>query len=271
MLYRQLAPISQEAWGEIDDRAGEVLRSYLSARKVMKVNGPKGMDYNVISEGRLAQVHNQGEVNYANYHVLPLTESRVEFELNRWELDNVERGAKDVDYEPLEEAVKAIALFEENAIYNGLEDAIIKGLKDSSELEELTFGKDAEDIMEGISKGLIELKKAYAERPFTLVVSEEAYKRILSEETAYPLDKRIEKLIGGKIVYNHVIDGAYLIPHDHEDLELTVGRDFSIGYQSHDSEKVKLFVTESFTFRVLDPTLIVKYKLEKEDKKEDKK
>lgn len=263
MLYKELAPISKEAWREINERAEEVLKSYLSARKVMHVNGPKGLDYNVLSEGRLSQIHQSDIVNYGNYHVLPLTESRVEFEMKRWELDNVERGAKDVDYESLENAIKAIALFEENAVYNGLENAVIKGLKNSSELEELTFGKEPVEIMEGISKGLIELRKAYVEGPFTLVVNEEAYKRILSKETAYPLDRRIEKLIGGKIIYNHVIDGAYLLPHNHEDLELTIGRDFCIGYQSHDSEKVKLFVTESFTFRVLDPTLVVKYKLKK--------
>ena len=55
-MYRELAPISSEAWEEIDARASEVLKSYLSARRVVKVNGPKGLDYNVITEGRLGSV-----------------------------------------------------------------------------------------------------------------------------------------------------------------------------------------------------------------------
>lgn len=263
MLYRELAPISGAAWNEIEEKATEVLKSYLSARRVMKVEGPKGLDYNVITEGRLTNIHDENGVKYGNYQVLPLTETRVEFDMNRWELDNVERGASDVDYEPLEEAMKKLALFEEEAVYNGLEKAIIHGLKNATENKEIPFGKEPTEIMEAISKGLVELRKAYAEGPFDLVVNEEAYQRILSKETAYPLDQRIEKLIGGKIIFNHVIDGAYLLPHDHEDLELTIGRDFSIGYQSHDAEKVRLFATESFTFRVLDPAIIVKYKLKK--------
>lgn len=261
MLYRELAPISDAAWKEIDERAEEVLKAYLSARKVVRVNGPKGLDYNVITEGRLADVLETDDVCYGNYKILPLTESRIEFEMDRWELDNIARGAKDIDYTPLENAVEKIALFEENAIYNGLEHAIIQGLKDALESEEITFGANAKSIMKGITDGLVELKKSYAEGPFSLVVNDEAYKRILSEETAYPLDKRIEELIGGKIVFSHVIDGAYLLPYDNENLELTIGRDFSIGYQNHSNEKVKFFVTESFTFRVLDPSLIVKYKL----------
>lgn len=261
MLYRELAPISKAAWHEIDERAEQVLKTYLSARKVVKVNGPKGLDYNVITEGRLANVIETDGVSYGNYKILPLTESRIEFEMERWELDNIGRGAKDIDYTPLEEAVKQIALFEDNAIYNGLEHAIIQGLNDAFESEEIAFGANAKSIMKGITDGLVELKKSFVEGPFTLVVNDKAYKRILSEETAYPLDERIEELIGGKIVFSHVIDGAYLLPYNHEDLELTIGRDFSIGYQNHSNEKVKFFVTESFTFRVLDPSLIVKYKL----------
>jgi uncharacterized linocin/CFP29 family protein len=261
MLYRKLAPISNEAWKEIDDRAEEVLKAYLSARKVVKVEGPKGLDYNVITEGRLTNIDEVDGVSYGNYQVLPLLESRIEFEMNRWELDNISRGAKDIDYEPLEEAMKSLALFEENAVYNSLEQAIVHGINESRETEAIDFGNNPTEIMEAIAKGLVELRKAYVEGPFTLVVSKEAYKRILSKETAYPLDKRIEKLIGGKIVFSHVVKGAYLLPFNHEDLELTIGRDFSIGYQSHDAEKVRFFATESFTFRVLDPDIIIKLTL----------
>ncbi len=261
MLYKELAPISASAWEEIEERAKEVLKSYLSARKIVKVNGPKGLDFNVITEGRLGPIMSRGNVGYSTYNVLPLTESRIEFEMDRWELDNIERGARDVDFEPLENAVKEIALFEENAIYNGLEEGFIKGIDSMVQMDPIALGNDPSSIMEAITKGLIELRKNYQVGPFSLVVNEEAYNRILSKETAYPLDERIEKLIGGKIVFSHVVNGAYLLPYNHDDLELTIGRDFSIGYQEHTNEKVRFFITESFTFRVLDPTLIVKFTL----------
>lgn len=262
MLYRNLAPISNEVWEEIDERAKEVLRSYLSARRVVHVDGPKGFDHNVLTDGRLANSEElDNGVCYGNYKVQPLVESRIEFDMDRWELDNLQRGAKDIDYEPLENAIKEIALFEEDAIYNGLENAIIDGINNSMELEAIEFGKDANSIMEAITKGLIELRKNFAQKPFSLVVNEEAYKRILSSETAYPLDERIKRLIGGDIIFSHVVDGAYLLPVDHDDLELTIGRDFSIGYQDHDAETVRFFVTESFTFRVLDSAIIVKFNL----------
>lgn len=261
MLYRDLAPISQDAWKEMDQRAEEVLKSYLSARKVVKVLGPKGRDYNVISEGRLVNVKEGEGVCFGTYHVQPLIEARVEFEMQRWELDNISRGAKDIEYAPLEEAVKSLALFEEEAVFNGLEEGGIRGLAHCFEGKEIAFGADANAIMEALSKGMVELKKAYQKGPFDLIVSEEIHQKILSVGLGYPLDKRIEELIGGKIIFNHIIKGAYMLPHDHEDLELTLGSDFSIGYQAHDNKNVRFFITESFTFRVLDSSLIVKFKL----------
>jgi uncharacterized linocin/CFP29 family protein len=39
--------------------------------------------------------------------------------------------------------------------------------------------------------------------------------------------------------------------------ELVVGRDLSIGYTRHDATKVKLYLLESLTFRVLSPEAAV--------------
>ncbi|MDY0235769.1 MAG: family 1 encapsulin nanocompartment shell protein [Gudongella sp.] len=260
MLYRELAPVSTNAWEEIDERAAEVLKMVLSARKVVKVNGPKGLDFNVISEGRLGETQEEGKVCYGNYNVLPLTETRIEFEIDRWELDNIERGAKDIELAPLEDALKELAMVEEKAVYNGLEKSNIEGLAQFG--EEMNFGNNSKEIMEGILKGVLKLRGNYAVGAYTLVVGEEAYKRILSQEGGgYPLNKRLETLIEGKIVFSRAVKGAYLIPYDNDNLELTIGRDFSIGYQNHTAEKVRFFATESFTFRVLDSGLVVKFNL----------
>ena len=259
MLYRDRAPVSDDVWKEIDERAVEVLKSYLSARRVVHVVGPKGLDYNAVSGGRLVNVQEEDGVSFGNYQVVPLTETRIEFEMDRWELDNLQRGAKDVDYEPLEKAMKEIALFEERAIFNGLDKAMIEGLDAEKSEKSLYFGSDEKDIIESITAGVLKLTEAYVKKPYTLVVSPQAYKRILSSDKGYPLSKRIEKLIDGEIIISHAIEGAYLLPYDHEDLELTIGRDFSIGYQEHTNKKVRFFAKESFTFRVLDKDIIIKY------------
>ncbi|NLA98863.1 MAG: bacteriocin family protein, partial [Spirochaetales bacterium] len=83
MFKRELAPLSAQAWSEIEARAKEVLLSRLTARKVVDVDGPKGIDFTVISEGRLTLV-DDGEVKAGTYTAKPLTEARIRFSLNKW-------------------------------------------------------------------------------------------------------------------------------------------------------------------------------------------
>ncbi|TCT15704.1 putative linocin/CFP29 family protein [Natranaerovirga pectinivora] len=259
MLKRSLAPLAEEAWKEIENRAAQVLKTHLSARKVVKVEGPKGWDFSAISEGRLELIkEGNGEVTSGLYSVQPLVETRISFELDRWEMDNIIRGAKDIDLEPLEKAAEKIAAFEENAIYNGYEKAKIKGLSEIA-AHNLPFGKDAASIMDSISKGILKLKHAYSEGPYTLIVGDEGWKYVNTIVNGYPLKKTIESLLGTEIIYTKNIGNAILIPYNHDDLEFTIGQDFSIGYEGHDTKKVKLFITESFTFRILDSSIIINY------------
>lgn len=261
ILKRDLAPLTSEVWDEIDGRAKEVLESYLSARKVVHVEGPKGWDSNVVVEGRLDVIEESKEgVSAGTYRVKPLMEVRSSFELNRWEMDNIVRGAKDINLESLEEAAKRIAKYEDKVIFEGNEKAGIVGLLKAEGIEELSLGANREDILDNISRGVLKLQSSYASKPFTLVVGTEAYRVINKQTGGYPLAKQLEDIIGGEIVVSPSIEGAALIPANHSDLEMTIGQDLSIGYESHDSKTVRLFITESFTFRILDPSIIVKFK-----------
>ncbi|MFW5856208.1 MAG: family 1 encapsulin nanocompartment shell protein [Bacillota bacterium] len=258
---RDLAPITDKAWQEIDDRAKDVLETQLAARRAVNVVGPEGLEFTALSEGRLENIE-EDETGVKNgvYKVKPLTESRISFELNRWELDNIERGAADIDLEPLEDAVKSIALFEDNAILNGLESADITGIKgEAAHVFEL--GEDSSSILENISKGTLLLKDAMTEKPYILIVGETTWTHINTQGKGYPLTRRIKELTGSEILTSKAVSGAVLVPQNHEDLEFTIGQDLAIGYEKHDSKRVTLFITESFTFRVLDPEIIVRYTL----------
>ncbi|MDO5725584.1 MAG: family 1 encapsulin nanocompartment shell protein [Tissierellia bacterium] len=259
ILKRSIAPISEEAWEEIDETAKDVLTSILSARKTIKINGPKGWDYNAVSEGRL-EIIDEGDVNVGQYKLKRLVEPRINFELDKWELDNIERGAKDLDLEPLEKACEKIAVFEDNLIYNGYKPGDIEGLADAAK-HQMAFGKEPNTILKNIGEAKFKLFNAYVKPPYNLMVSKEAYERINKIFEGANLIKQIENLIQGKVIRSKAVKGAILVPHRDDDLELTIGQDFSIGYESHDSEKIQMYVTETLTFRVLDEAKVVNFSL----------
>lgn len=263
LLKQSLAPIPTEAWEEINDRTKEVIVSQLTARSVLNVEGPKGLEANSVSQGRLKPVKkaNKGEVGASLYDVQPLMETRIEFDLSRWELDNILRGEKDVDLDNLEAAAEKLALYEEDTIYNGNKAAGIKGLDEVAGTR-IKLGSDAKDIMSAVSEAACAINDAYAERPYDMVVSDKVLKDLNQMYQGGLLRKNVEAVIGGDVIRSKAVKGAFLVPRDHPDLELTIGQDYSVGFDSADATNVKLFVMNSFTFRVLDENIIVAFDTE---------
>ena len=258
-LKRELAPITANGWKEIEERAAAVLSKELSARKFIRVTGPLGRNVTSVTTGRM-DVKTKDDIKYGVYKVQPLIESRICFPLSRWELDNIERGAKDVDYTSLDDGVRKAAKFEEEAIFKGLEDGQVDGIYKSSSYEALDFGKTADETLKAIFDGVLKLDAAFAKKPYVLVVSNEKWYYLNTVVKEYSLPEKLEKILGQKIIVSKSIDGAILLPYDDENIELIIGEDFALGYQNHNESVVELFVTESFTFRVLDPALIVLFK-----------
>ena len=82
-----------------------------------------------------------------------------------------------------------------------------------------------------------------------------AFDELTSEtDEGYPIRKRLGRTFAeGSIIWTPALDGdAVLLSTRGGDYELTVGQDLSVGYFWHDREQVELYITESFTFRVLE-------------------
>lgn len=259
ILKKSMAPITDKGWAEIKEQTKQFLGSYLTARNFVDINGPNGLELGGISTGRLVTPDNQSKdgVNYGIREFLPLVEIRKPFELDLWELDNIDRGAKDADLSPLEEAVKEIARFEENAIYEGFEPVNIKGLIPSAEGSQVPVPQETNAFLKEIGNQILKLNSKGVEGPFTLVINESEWLNFVNLSEGYPVQKQLKEILGGKVLINHFNDHTLLVSERGGDYELVLGQDISLGYDSHDTKKVKLYLTSSFTFRVLSPEAIV--------------
>src|SRR5436305_467409 len=140
-LLRSLAPISDAGWKLLDDEARERLTPALAARKLVDFGGPHGWTYSATNLGRveaLASAPREG-VTAARRRVLPLVEMRAEFELSLAELRDGDRGATDVELEPLDAAAHRIAVAENVAVFHGWADAF-HGITQVSAHDPLTLG-----------------------------------------------------------------------------------------------------------------------------------
>ena len=263
ILKRSISPLSDAAWNEIDEQAVKVLKSRLSGRKFVDVEGPFGWDHAVVPTGRLDVSRGEGrdEVHWGVHIVQPLVETRVSFEMDVWELDNVARGAKDLELAPLIKAAEKIASFEENAIYNGFEPGGIVGLAHTGAPQQISISTEhPRDIMAGLSEGLVFFRKNSIDGPYALVAGPQLWQIIDVFGDGYPLRKRVTSLLDGLdggMILALELEGGFLVSTRGGDFELTLGQDLSIGYESTVGDKVRLFIAESFTFRVIETNAVV--------------
>lgn len=109
LLRQGFAPITDDAWKEINDTARKVLKTHLSARKLVDFNGPGGWETAAVNLGRIDYKGNKpvNGVGWGLREVLPLLEVRVPFTLSQLELDDITRGCRDAELAPLEKAAIA--------------------------------------------------------------------------------------------------------------------------------------------------------------------
>jgi uncharacterized linocin/CFP29 family protein len=264
LLRKNLAPITDEAWKEINEQAQQTLNGNLSARGLVDFSGPHGLDMAAVNLGRLdcPKVQSVKGLEWGQRTVLPLVEIRVPFSLGMWDLDDVARGSKDPELEPVEKAAQNAALFEEKAIYDGFKAGGITGITEATPHKPITLGRNAQEYQAVIEKGIVTLQKAGVGGPYDLVLGNAPHQTVMAgDERGYPLVRRLKDLLGGDIHWSPAVSGGILLSRRGGDFELTVGVDFAIGYAGHTGKNVDLYLTESFTFRVLEPRAAVEFKL----------
>lgn len=256
MFARALAPISAEAFGQIDEQAIATLRANLSARKFVDVKGPFGWGRSCVYEGRMGKFQKEGEVGFGMRECVRLVESRVDFELDIMELHGIERGCDDPDLVPVEQAAKKAAAFEEKIVYEGLAAAGMKGLAGSSELKAIDLPTgDPEAFVRAITDAVDAMAvEESIQGPYALVGGKKLRDALCKLVSGRTLCEVVEKATDvDEFIYTPSYDGAFLVSKRGGDLELTLGGDFTIGYTGRNGDHLKFFIAESLAFRIIEP------------------
>lgn len=260
LLRRELAPVLPEAWEEIDEEAKRVLRLHLGGRKLVDFDGPHGWSMAAVNLGRLDFLDQPVEegVQAGLRRVQPLAELRIPIHLNQQELDDVARGSDDPDLDSVIDAAERIALVEDRAIFLGSDALGIRGILPASPHDPLTLPDDPHKMPHAVVEASEVLRKSGIDGPYAIALGSDAYNSLAeSAEDGYPIRNRVTQVIDGPVVWAPALEGAVVLSVRGGDFVLTVGQDLSIGYANHDKQAVELYLTETFTFRVLEPAAAV--------------
>jgi uncharacterized linocin/CFP29 family protein len=259
-LYRDLAPISEAAWSQIEDEAKSRLVTYLAARKLVDVDGPHGWDYSAINLGRVEEVDSPGEgVRALRRNVRPVVELRVDFAVSRQEIEDADRGNDAIELPELDEAVRQIALAENSSVFHGYVAGGMLGITEESSHTPCTIEADMDQYPKVVAQATDKLRQAGITGPYGLAIDPAIYTVILetAEHGGYLLLDHLRQILGGPVVWAPGVEGGVVVSQRGGDFLFHIGQDLSIGYRDHDADVVRLYIEESFSFSVLEPDAAV--------------
>jgi uncharacterized linocin/CFP29 family protein len=249
-LYRELAPITDAAWSEIEEEATRTFKRHIAGRRVVDVSEAGGPVAAAVGTGHLLPVDPPGDGVVAQLReAKPLVRLRVPFTVTRTAIDDVERGAQDSDWDPVKDAAKKLAFAEDRAIFEGYSSAHIDGVRASSSNTALTLPGDARDYPDVIAQALTQLRLAGVDGPYSVLLSADAFTKVSeTTEHGYPILEHLNRMVDGDIIWAPAIDGAFVLSTRGGDFDLQLGTDVSIGYLAHDADTVRLYLEETLTF-----------------------
>jgi uncharacterized linocin/CFP29 family protein len=261
-LHRELAPISEKAWERIEQEAREVLELHLAARRLFDFEGPFGWDHSAVDLGRVEPLEGAGGGSGALVRrrvVQPLIELRVPFELERDELERIDRGAATVDLDRLRDAARAFAAAEDTLLFDGYAPDALPGLVADAAQEGVALPEDSVRLPDAISEALARLRETGVSGPYAVALGPHAYAALdrAVADGGYPIARHVERLIDRPVVWAPCLRGGVVVSLRGGDFKFVCGRDAAIGYLSHDDKRVHLFLEESFGVELSGPDAAV--------------
>jgi len=256
-LHRELAPISDAAWAQIEEEVTRTFKRHLAGRRVVDVRGPAGTGLSAVGTGHLRPITTPGDGILASQReVKALVELRVPFELDRQMIDDVERGANDSDWEPAKIAARRLAFAEDGAIFVGYNPAGIVGICEGTSNPKKTLPGEVRAYPQAIAEALSQLRLVGVNGPYTVLLGADAYTALAeTSDYGYPVLEHVKRLMNersdDKIIWAPGIPGAVVLTTRGGDFELHLGQDASIGYLNHTDAVVRLYLQETFTFLLL--------------------
>jgi len=252
-LHRELAPISDAAWAGIEEETKRTLKRYLAGRRVVDVEGPEGAGLSAVGTGHLQKIAAPKDGVLARQReVKALVEMRVPFVLERQEIDDVDRGANDSDWQPAKDAARKIAFSEDGAIFDGYAAAGIVGIRKGTSNPAVTLPGDVREYPEAIAQALSRLRLVGVNGPYSVLLGADAYTALAeTSDHGYPVLEHVKRLVKDQIIWAPAIEGAFVLTTRGGDFSLHIGQEVSIGYTSHTETTVSLYLQETFTFLLL--------------------
>ena len=154
--------------------------------------------------------------------------------------------------------MRQLALGENSTVFHGYADAGMLGITECSSHTPIGFSDDMEQYPKVVAQAVDVLRHAGIGGPYGLAIGPGSTGIVeTTEHGGHLLLDHLRQILGGPLVWAPGVHGGVVLTLRGGDFVLDSGQDLSIGYLDHNADVVRLYVEESFSFRVLEPDAAV--------------
>ncbi len=214
-LYRNLAPITDAAWEQIDTEASRTFKRHIAGRRVVDVSAPAGPTKAAVNTGHLLDLTPPaGDVIAHLRDLRPLVRLRIPFTVQRRDVDDVERGgSQDSDWSPVKDAAKRLAFAEDRAVFEATPPRESRASAAAPPTPTMALPPDPRGYPDALAQALSQLRLAGVDGPYSVLLSADAYTKVSeTTEHGYPIREHLNRLVDGDIIWRRLSLAASYCP-----------------------------------------------------------
>lgn len=263
-LGRDDAPFGDEIWTRLDDIVVSAAKSQLSARKLLEIEGPFGLELK--SMPLLDNPVEENAVRITTSDNLPLPLMETFFTLSSRDLATYSETGFSLDSGAIAQAAINAAMAEDRLIFEGDKKFGIQGLMTTSGVKSVDLGDwneigtAANDVIKAVSA----LDDAGFHGPYLLALSPDLYNKLYRlYPQGYQIElQHIESIVGKKVIKAPGIEnGGLLIAEGRRFASIVIGQDMITGFVGPEGSGLRFKISESLVPWIKTPGAICVFKV----------
>jgi uncharacterized linocin/CFP29 family protein len=253
MTENLAAPESPELLNKIEEAAVSAARDILTGRRIIDVEGPYGLGLTAVEVGNddLCREPGPGEASAVLSHALSLPMIYRRFSLSRRRIAAFREMGQPLNLKVVEDAAQAVAMREEDFIYQGQPDFHVHGLLTAAGRNTLQGGDwgSVDQVLDNVIAAVNALDGKGYRGPYGLALAPALYNNLFRR---YPGSDLLQiehlKRLCTRGIVKAQIEGGVLVAKDVGSIIL--GQDLQIAYLSPDAAHENFAVTESLVLKI---------------------
>jgi uncharacterized linocin/CFP29 family protein len=257
--YASVAPFGAELWKAIEEAAISTARDVLSARRILNVEGPHGLGLTALETGREESFPSQSEHGATALvsRLLPVPFISQPFVLSTRLVAATTDMHQPLNMRPVEDAAQAVAVREEEFLYNGQSDLQLPGLLTVNGRNTHHGGdwSSLDRVLDDLITAVNILDDKGYRGPYGLALAPALYNNLFRHYpgTDFLQIQHIERLCTRGIVKAAIAGGVLVAP---DVGPIVLGQDLEVAYISPAPAHYNFAVSESLALRIEAPDAI---------------